>query len=30
MGACVGALILARAIDDDDLSREILKEAARQ
>lgn len=26
----VGALVLARAVDDDDLSREILEEAARQ
>ena len=26
----VGALVLARAVDDDDLSREILQEAARQ
>jgi TetR/AcrR family transcriptional repressor of nem operon len=26
----VGALVLARAVDDDDLSREILEEAAHQ
>jgi hypothetical protein len=26
----VGALVLARVVDDDDLSREILEEAARQ
>ena len=30
LSCAVGALILARAVDDDDLSREILKEAARQ
>jgi TetR/AcrR family transcriptional repressor of nem operon len=28
--SALGALILARAVDDDDLSREILKEAGRQ
>jgi TetR/AcrR family transcriptional regulator, transcriptional repressor for nem operon len=30
MSCSLGALILARAIDDEDLSEEILKEAARQ
>jgi TetR/AcrR family transcriptional repressor of nem operon len=30
MSCALGALILARAVDDDDLSEEILKEAARQ
>jgi TetR/AcrR family transcriptional repressor of nem operon len=30
LSCALGALILARAVDDDDLSREILKEAARQ